>query len=110
MMQVFPLPRTRFVVVEDEYLAASTMVELEDADAAITGPLWSVAEAVELLAEDIYQVAAAILDVDPKSDVVCPSARTLVGRKLPFVFLTAYDRASLSEDNGPRQSLRKRYP
>ena len=85
----------RILVVEDEYLLAEELAqELSDAGALVIGPASSIARAMALL-EPPSRPDGAILDVNLAGEPVFPLADTLIGRGIPLVFTTGYDRATL---------------
>lgn len=79
------------LVVEDEYLAANELKSLLMADGAksvrLSGQL---SDAVEQVDRDKFQLA--ILDINIRGDRVYSLADKLRRRKVPFAFITGYDR------------------
>ena len=81
----------RMLVVEDDYLIASTLVRaLEDHGAEVVGPAASVQEALELMAAEA-RLDAAVLDINLAGDRVYKVADALRARSVPFAFATGYD-------------------
>lgn len=86
----------RVLVVEDEFLVALDLKSLlEGFGCAVLGPVGSVAEALACLDPDPPD--AALLDVQLAAGNTAGLARTLIGRGVPFVVMTGYDRAHLTE-------------
>lgn len=81
----------RMLVVEDDYLIASTLVRaLEDHGVEVVGPAASVQEALELMAAEA-RLDAAVLDINLAGDRVYRVADALLARNVPFAFATGYD-------------------
>ena len=88
----------RVLVVEDEYFLADDIVrELKKVGAQIIGPLGDIEEACNLVAGDVA-IDAAVLDINLRSQMVFPLARTLRARNVPFVFTTGYDAAAIDPE------------
>ena len=80
----------RILIVEDEYVLASDLVEfLEERGAVIVGPVGSVSEALALAKRE--PIDAAVLDVNLREERVYPVADALIERRVPIVFATGYD-------------------
>ncbi|KPH05846.1 response regulator (plasmid) [Rhizobium acidisoli] len=87
-----------YLVVEDEYLAASSlMTALEDEGAKIAGPVSNVAAALALVRKRAFELDGAILDINLRGASVYPVAEKLSEYKIPFVFVTGYECDSLPE-------------
>lgn len=85
----------RLLLVEDEYLFAFCIAELlEDMGAEVLGPVASVADAMDLI-DKAPEIDAAILDINLGTEVVFPVADKLQALHVPFVFASAFDRASM---------------
>lgn len=85
----------RLLLVEDEFVLALGLSDvLEDLGAQVLGPVSTVAGALELISK-IPEIDAAVLDINLGDDVVFPVADALVGRGVPFLFVSGYDAASL---------------
>jgi CheY-like chemotaxis protein len=89
----------RILVVEDEYLIATSLVDaLENAGSIVVGPVPSVDKAIKTIESDPH-IDAAVVDVNLGGVLAYPIADMLNARKIPFVFTSGY------EDN----VLRNRY-
>ncbi|WP_298090050.1 response regulator [uncultured Sphingomonas sp.] len=85
----------RVLVVEDEYLLASDMAnELEDAGAAVLGPVGTLDDAITAIEVD-GQIDAVILDINLHGELALAAADLLLTRGIPFVFTTGYDEAAV---------------
>ncbi len=92
-----PLAGLRVLVVEDEMIVAWLLQDmLKDLGCAIVGPAVGVAQALALI--ETHAVDAAVLDVNLNGELSYPIADALVGRGVPFMFSTGYDRARLQEN------------
>ena len=90
----------RILIVEDEYLIAMMLRDgLEDVGSFVVGPVPSVEKALKAIAAD-PDIDAAILDVNLGGVMAYPVAEALITRKIPFVFTSGYEAAT----------LRARYP
>ncbi|MDR9775997.1 response regulator [Rhizobium hidalgonense] len=97
-MQKLNLSGRFYLVVEDEYLAASIIVTaLEDEGAAVAGPVSSVTGALKLVSERADELDAGILDIDLRGVMVYPVAEKLAEQRIPFVFVTGYECDCLPE-------------
>ncbi|MGX9981573.1 response regulator [Methylobacterium fujisawaense] len=85
---VGPLAGRRILVVEDEYLIATEMKRwLQAAGSKVIGPVPSVVQALDLLAEHCPD--AAVLDVNlGYGDTVYPVADKLGDLDVPYLFAT----------------------
>jgi len=100
------LKGARILVVEDEWLASILFAELlTEFGCEVVGPASSVAEAVVLASAEA--IDAALLDLNVKDEVVYPVARTLADRSIPFVFLTGYAAAVVTDTYRERPALQK---
>ncbi len=89
----------RIMIVEDEYWTAMDMAtQVRARGASVSGPLGSIAEAIEALRGG-DQPDAAILDIRLRSNEVFQVADILMENDVPFVFATA----------SPRNDLPKRF-
>ncbi|MDR9764235.1 response regulator [Rhizobium redzepovicii] len=87
-----------YLVVEDEYLAASSMMTaLEDEGAEVAGPVSNVAGALELVRKRAYDLDGAILDINLRGVMAYPVAEKLAEYGIPFVFVTGYECGSMPE-------------
>lgn len=85
----------RFVlIVEDEYFLANDLEqEFERAGINIVGPVPSLAQAMTLVQEKTIDLA--VLDIALGGDKVYDVADTLIGRGVPVLFVTGYDRSGM---------------
>ena len=75
------------LIVEDNaYLAMDLVAAVEQCDGRVIGPAGSVAEGLELAAEQ--GLAGAVLDYQLPDGPVTPLARLLAARSVPFVIHT----------------------
>lgn len=87
----------RIMIVEDEYWTAMDMAaQVRERGASVSGPLGSIAQAIEALRGG-DQPDAAILDIRLRSNEVFQVADILVENEVPFVFATACPRDDLPE-------------
>lgn len=87
----------RVLVVEDEALVAMLLETiLKDMHCVPVGPVATVVEALEVVANDPL-LDAALLDVNVAGVEVFPVAKALKARGVPFVFSTGYGEGSLPE-------------
>ncbi|MBC7951540.1 MAG: response regulator [Rhodospirillaceae bacterium] len=87
---------TTLIVVEDEYLVAMSIeLVLQDAGYTVIGPIPSVDEALEVVAEQPADLA--LLDVNVAGHRVYPVADALSLRQVPFIFLTGCEGADLPD-------------
>jgi CheY-like chemotaxis protein len=95
-----PLSGRRVLVIEDEYFLADDIARaLRELGARIVGPVGELEEAMSLVDGDV-SIDGAVVDINLRSDMVFPLARTLRARKVPFVFTTGYDRKSIEPEFG----------
>jgi DNA-binding response OmpR family regulator len=93
-----PLAGRRVLVIEDEYFLADDIVRaLTALGARIVGPYGDLDEAADVVERDIA-IDAAIVDINLRNDMVFPLARVLRSRKVPFVFTSGYDKASIEPE------------
>jgi len=85
----------RVLVVEDDYFIASDIDQcLTNLGCEVVGPYPTVEDAVSSL--ETRAPDAAVLDVNVAGQAVYPLARTLIRRRIPTLFVTGYDEASIS--------------
>lgn len=85
----------RVLLVEDEFFIADDIVfQLEAGGAEVVGPAASVDAAIGLI-ERTERIDGAILDVNLQGVMSWPVADALLGRGVPFLFATGYDKASI---------------
>ncbi|MBB2752893.1 UNVERIFIED_ORG: CheY-like chemotaxis protein [Rhizobium aethiopicum] len=87
-----------YLIVEDEYLAASSMMTaLEEEGAQVAGPVSNVAGALALVSERACELDGAILDINLRGAMVYPVAEKLAEYQIPFVFVTGYECGSMPD-------------
>lgn len=97
----------RVLVIEDEYFLADALDRaLRAVEATVLGPLPSVRAALDLL-ENEAAPDAAVLDVNLGGEMAHPVADALQARRVPFLFTTGYDRASLPRRHAAVRHLEK---
>lgn len=86
----------RVFIVEDEVMVAFEMTDtLEDLGFEVVGPSVHLEDAKEKARED--EIDVAFLDVNLGADKTSkPVAEILRERDIPFVYITAYDRAQIT--------------
>ena len=95
MARAGALEGRRILVVEDDYFVAESLMEmLEEAGAVVLGPIGWVQDAIVFL-QCGPAVDAVLLDVNMHGQASYAVADTLVGRGIPFVFVTGYDEGAL---------------
>lgn len=98
MQQSLMLAGRLYLLVEDEYLAASSMMAaLEDEGAEIAGPVSNVASALQLVSERALELDGAMVDINLRGTMAYPVAETLAECQIPFVFVTGYECSSVPE-------------
>jgi len=86
----------RFLVVEDEALLAKDVFRrLTAQGASVSGPVASVAEALALVGD---QLDGALLDISLDGELVFPVAAMLRSKKVPFAFVSGFDRPDVPVD------------
>lgn len=86
----------RVLVVEDEYLIAADLERaLGKAGAKVVGPVADLETGMRLAGSE--PLDAAVLDVNLKEGHSYPIAEALMGRTIPFLFMTGYDDWALPE-------------
>jgi CheY-like chemotaxis protein len=87
----------RILVVEDEYLIAMDVCyALEQRGVTVIGPLPSVVDAMDVLAQ-ISPLDAAVLDINLPGGRVYPLAEALSACGVPYVFATGYSADAIPE-------------
>jgi CheY-like chemotaxis protein len=85
----------RILVVEDEFFVADYISALlEDLGYVVVGPVQTIPEALEMLANG--QVDAALLDANLGKTSSAPIADELAARRLPFIVVTGYGNLELT--------------
>ena len=82
----------RILVVEDEYMVAEDVRRwLEGHGAEVIGPAPRLARAHALIASE--RIDAAVLDIHVAGELVFPAAEALAERRIPFLFISGFDRS-----------------
>jgi len=85
------LSEARILVVEDEYILADELrSHLNDAGAAVVGPVGTLHGALELI-DTAAPIHGAILDAKLRDEMVYPVADRLEKEGIPYFFITGYD-------------------
>ncbi len=96
----------RVLLVEDEFLIAEEIVEiLSGAGAKVIGPFSNLKKALEMANGE--QIDVALLDVNLAGEPIYPAALALERRKIPFVFMTGYNRDALPIEHKASPLIRK---
>lgn len=97
----------RILLVEDESLVAMLLETiLEDMGCVPVGPVGTVAEALEVVADDPL-LDAALLDVNVAGVEVFPVAEALKVKGTPFVFSTGYGEGGLPDEWRGQATIQK---
>ena len=87
----------KILVVEDDYLIASTMTEaLTDEGVEVIGPAGSVETAIALV-RGAPEIDGALLDVNLRGEMAFAVADLLMDRGVPIVFTTGYDQTTIPQ-------------
>ena len=90
----FHFPQRRVLVVEDDVLIGMDVKwALDTTGCQVLGPIATVNAAVQAVTTN--SLDAAVLDVNLGTELSFPIADALTSSKVPFLFLTACDRATL---------------
>jgi CheY-like chemotaxis protein len=82
----------RILVVEDEYMVAEDVRRwLQGHGAEVIGPAPRLARAHALIASE--RIDAAVLDIHVAGKLVFPAADALAERRIPFLFMSGFDRS-----------------
>jgi two-component SAPR family response regulator len=88
-----PLTNLRILVAEDEYFIAMELGHvLGDAGATVIGPVACAADAAALLSPE---PDIALLDIKLAGESCFDLADILAAKRIPFVFVTGYDRHTI---------------
>jgi PAS domain S-box-containing protein len=91
------LPRCRVLVVEDEALIATEMERaLDEAGAAVVGPVGSLEEGLLAALHETFDVAVLDLNLNGKS--ASPLVKLLQVERKPFVLVTGYEQLEIHHD------------
>lgn len=97
-MSDLPLNGKSVLLVEDEYLVASMVMDaLEDFGATIVGPVSNMQLALDFLDNSEIRIDAATVDINLQGANAFPLADRLTAEGIPFVILTGYECSSLPE-------------
>ena len=92
-MPHLPLKDRTYLLVEDEYYAASdVMAWLENLGARVLGPISHIEHAMEV-SKVLVNIDAAILDVNLHGQTVFPLVRELLEKNVAVVFVSGHSRA-----------------
>ncbi|WP_158025979.1 response regulator [Pararhizobium arenae] len=87
----------KILIVEDDYIIASDLhATLSSAGAEVFGPVSHAGRAVEVVSN--FSFDAAILDITLADGTVYKAASELKDKRIPFIFLTGYDRSVIPPD------------
>lgn len=101
------VPGRHVLIVEDEYYYADELRRgFKDAGVAVLGPVPSTEAALDLLDGDIVP-DVAVLDLNLGGTISFRVADALLGRNIPFVFVTGYDQEIVPERHGAVRWLKK---
>lgn len=89
----------RFVlVVEDEYFLADDISRaLSTLGARVVGPIGHIDDVIDVV-DRAERIDGAVLDVNVRSEMIFPIARSLRARNVPFVFTTGYDKNAIEAE------------
>jgi len=83
--------RTRILVVEDEALVGMMFEQfLSDYGYSVIGPIENLKSAELLAATE--EIDAAVIDINISGEAATTVADKLIARKIPFLFVSGYDR------------------
>jgi len=86
----------RVLIVEDNFIIAAALARIFKAQGAeLLGPAGTVSDALALIADNEI-IDGAALDVNLRGEMVYPVANVLRAKKVPIVFMTGYDDASIA--------------
>lgn len=97
----------RLLIVEDNFNIAVGMARLfKGQGAEIVGPAATVPDALALIA-NLERIDGAVLDINLRGMLVYPVVDALRSKGVPMVFMTGYDKETISPDYRDIPSLRK---
>lgn len=82
------------LVEDDFFIAEDFAAALQAAGAKVVGPVASVPEALDLIAQT-ERLDGAALDINLQSEKIYPLVDALQERGVPVVFVSGYDRATI---------------
>ena len=86
---------SRLLVLEDDYFIAEDIVErLKAQGADVVGPAGTVEDALDLI-DETDQLDGALVDLNLHGEMAFPVADALRERRVPLVFVTGYDQATI---------------
>lgn len=95
MTEMVSLQGRQILVVEDDFVIAFDFAAtLEELGAKVLGPVGSVDDALDLLAET-NGIDGAVLDLNLGGEMSYPIADVLAERGIPFVFTSGYDNSTI---------------
>ena len=98
----------RILLAEDELIVAMQVAkDLADAGCVVLGPFKSVDRALGAIGDEPVDIG--LLDVNLGGKWVYPCAEALAHKRVPFVFTTGYERATLPAKYVDRPVMRKPY-
>ena len=98
--------RQRVLVVEDEWLIASSIADdLQAAGYDVAGPVGTVRQAAELL--EAEGIDAAVLDIHLSGETSFGIADVLVSRDIPFAFSSGFSKHVIPPEHQHRTLLPK---
>jgi DNA-binding response OmpR family regulator len=90
----FQFPQRRVLVVEDDvWIGMDVKSALDATGCQVLGPIATVNAAIRTVTSN--RLDAAVLDINLGKELSFPIADALTSCNVPFLFLTAYDRATL---------------
>lgn len=99
-------PGRRILVVEDDLLIGlEVKAALDDLGCDVIGPIAAVTPAIDVARAKTLD--AAVLDINLGRALSFPIADVLIAANVPFIFLTAYNRAVLPPPYSKRPVLSK---
>jgi len=88
-----PTSRAVMLVEDDPWLAMALEEVVRDAGFKVVGPVGRLQDAIELARSETIDVA--VLDIQLNREMVYPVADILLGRNVPFAFVTAFPESEI---------------